>query len=278
MQHDSFVARAAHDATFKYLVEAGITLNYIVQFCDNCGHKYKSKRPFAELARHPLKITRVYFGENHGKSQCDGFFGRLKDWMIKRIKARHVNVENAEHFYRYCDENYPHKPRNDGSCQHYQVVFQHLRPGDIRRHHDCSLEKGVPGTRKIFNVRNTPEPLKLQVRNIPCICPACIEDGQKGGCGNPHYVDEWREVPLEPVRGDNLKKHQKRPDPRSKFSFLPTKTKTSSESDEENVLELSLPNLVTSEEVESNYVLKTTSLPDDENDDTFISDEETIID
>ena len=84
--HDSFVARAGHDAAFKYLAELGIDMDLIFQFCDNCGAQYKSRRPFAELARSPLEIIRVYFGESHGKSFCDGFFGRLKKWMSTEIK------------------------------------------------------------------------------------------------------------------------------------------------------------------------------------------------
>ena len=75
--HDSFVVRAAHDATFTYLSQIGVPLDIILQFLDNCSGQYKSRRPFAELARHPLNIIRVYFGERHRKGQCDGFFGRL---------------------------------------------------------------------------------------------------------------------------------------------------------------------------------------------------------
>ena len=85
--HDSFVARTAHNAAFKFLVDLGIPLTVIMQFCDNCSSQYKSQHPFAELARHPFNIIRVYFGEKHGKSQCDGFFGRLKSWMSYKIKT-----------------------------------------------------------------------------------------------------------------------------------------------------------------------------------------------
>ena len=87
LQHDSFVARAGHDAAFKYLAELGVPLELILQFCDNCSSQYKSRRPFAKLARNPLNIIRVFLGEKHGKSFCDGFFGRLKSWMMYKIKA-----------------------------------------------------------------------------------------------------------------------------------------------------------------------------------------------
>ena len=106
LQHDSFFTRAAHEQTFKYLADIGVQMNTVIQFSDNCAAQYKSRRPFADLARNPLNITRVYFGERHGKSQCDGFFGRLKAWMTYNIIARNVEVNSASDFFRFCKEEY----------------------------------------------------------------------------------------------------------------------------------------------------------------------------
>ena len=197
--HDSFVARAGHDAAFRYLADLGIPMDIIFQFCDNCGAQYKSRRPFAELARSPLEIIRVYFGESHGKSFCDGFFGRLKSWMSRQIISRNAIIENADDFFRYCKEEYETKPAPEGTCQHDRVIFQFLRPSDIRRHQDCTLEKAIPGTMSIYSVRNTPNPLELKVRNIPCLCPPCIQDNGLP-CENSLYTDPWRKVQLIPER------------------------------------------------------------------------------
>ena len=70
LRHDSFVAHAGHDAVFQYLTQLGIPMEMIIQFCDNCSSQHKSRRPFCSL-----NLIRVYFGEKHGKSHCDGFFG-----------------------------------------------------------------------------------------------------------------------------------------------------------------------------------------------------------
>ena len=75
LQHDSFVARAGHDAAFTYLAQLNIPMDFVFQFCDNCSTQYKSRRPFAEMARSSVNIIRTYFGEKHRKSHCDGFFG-----------------------------------------------------------------------------------------------------------------------------------------------------------------------------------------------------------
>ena len=74
LHHDSFLARAGHDAAFKHLANKGIGMDQVTQFCDNCSAQYKSRQPFAEMARSSVNLIRIYFLECHGKSQCDGFF------------------------------------------------------------------------------------------------------------------------------------------------------------------------------------------------------------
>ena len=102
LHHDSFIARARHDTAFNYITQLGLQMDTIIQFCDNCASQYKSHRPFDELARSALNIICVFFGEKHGKSHCDGFFGRLKSWMTRQIKTGTVIVTDASDFYRCC--------------------------------------------------------------------------------------------------------------------------------------------------------------------------------
>ena len=45
LKHDSFLSHAAMNLTFKYLVEIGIPLDIVIQFCDNCAAQYKSRHP-----------------------------------------------------------------------------------------------------------------------------------------------------------------------------------------------------------------------------------------
>ena len=212
LEHDSFVARAAHDATFKYLYQNGYNFDLVMQFCDNCSAQYKSRRPFAELARSSVKIIRTYFGENHGKGECDGFFGRLKSWMTREVKTNKVVLTSAHDFFVHCRDHYK-ETRQEGQCEHHKVMFQYLTPSDIRRHQDCTLEKAVEGTQSFYSVRNTSEPLKLKVRTVPCLCDPCIEDNGTQ-CQNSHYTDPWKEVSLIPAKGGSKKKHKKRTHPR----------------------------------------------------------------
>ena len=120
LKHDSFVVCACHDLAFGYLAELKLSMDLIIQFCDNCSSQYKSRRPFAEMARCPLNLIRIFLGEKHGKSQRDGFFGHLKSWMTYRIKTRSVIITNANDFYRSCKEDYEMpEPIDEHTCQHY---------------------------------------------------------------------------------------------------------------------------------------------------------------
>ena len=52
----------------------------------------------------------------------------------------------------------------------------------------------------------------MKVREVPCLCPHCIADD--GECDNYAFTDKWRTVNLVPIKGENMRKHEKRPDPR----------------------------------------------------------------
>ena len=212
LKHDSFLSRATQNLTFKYLANLGIPLELVIQFCDNCAAQYKSRRPFAELARIAIHIIRVYFGEKHGKSHADALFGRLKAWMTYNIRTRHFVVKNAYDFFKFCRDFYQTPaPNHHDCCQLYRVEFEFVRPCDIRRKQDCDLDKPVDQTHDIYSVRNTPQPLKLKVRNVPCLCPPCIKE--EGQCWNEEHTDPWREVDLIPEKGSNLRKYDKRKRP-----------------------------------------------------------------
>ena len=208
--HDSFLSRVAQNMTFQYLVNAGVPLDLSIQFCDNCASQYKSRRPFAELARCALAIICVYFGEKHGKSHADALFGRLKSWMSYHIKTRNVIVKNAYDFFTYCKDHFQ-TPYLPDTCQHYRVEFEYIRPSNVRRSQDCDLDRHVPHTQNDYSVRNTPQPLELKFRQVPCLCPSCISE--QGECMNKEHADSWKLVKLKPKRGDSKLKHQKRKRP-----------------------------------------------------------------
>ena len=201
-KHDSFLARAVQRKNFQYLASLGIKIDNVIEFSDNCGQQYKSKRPFAELSKFPVSITRVFFGEKHGKSHADALFGRLKAWMTFNIKSGKFLVRNAKDFYSCCKEYYETKDNNTSKCQHNKIYFEYITPSDVRRHQDSDI-KTVEGTSTFYSVRNTSETLHLQSREVPCICKPCRTNS--GQCLNPTYTDEWKDHKLVPLSNKSSK-------------------------------------------------------------------------
>ena len=73
------------------------------------------------------------------------------------------------------------------------------------------MDHAVPQTQKLYSVHNTPEPLQLKVRAVPCLCPVCITE--EGDCENSEHTDPWKVVDLVPEKGANLRKYQKKKRP-----------------------------------------------------------------
>ena len=96
----------------------------------------------------------------------------------------------------------------EGTCVHSKVSFEYLYESDMRRDEDYDLSRAVPETMQLHQVRNTPEPLVIEVRKTACICPPCVAG--TGHCLNSEFVDRWRRVHLHPKKGENIEKYGKR--------------------------------------------------------------------
>ena len=179
MKHDSFLAHVIMNMCFRYLVQAGVPLQLVIQFWDNCAAQYKSQHPFVEITRCALHLLHVYFGEKHGKSHADSLFGHLKAWITFKIKSRQFVIKCTYNFYKFCREHYQTKILQGNCSQHYRVEFEFVCPCDVRRHQDSNLDKAVEHTHQIYSVHNMSEPLKLKVRSVPCLCPPCISETGK---------------------------------------------------------------------------------------------------
>ena len=81
----------------------------------------------------------------------------------------------------------------------------------MQRYQDSNLDKAVENTHRLYSVRNTPEPLQLKVRSVPCLCPPCIHEN--GQCKNAVQTDPWKLVTLIPAKDSNKNKYKKQPRP-----------------------------------------------------------------
>ena len=193
MKHDSFFAREAQIKNFEYLARSGVNVVEAFVVSDNCASQFKSRRPFAESTRLRVNITMLYTGEKHGKGMADGMFGRLKRCLDNLVKSGTCVIRNADDVFCALSRFYRTKANVNG--------------GQINRREDPDLTCAVKDTMKLYSVRNTANPLELQVRRTPCTCIGCVE---RGICKNIPHVDEWKTVKLKPKYPNRMYLYEKR--------------------------------------------------------------------
>ena len=203
---DTHMIRNALADSIQYMVDNNVDINVIVQFADNCKAHFKSNRPFAELAKNPIRVCRMFFGEQHGKSLCDGSFGRLKRQISLLVNSREAVITDAYKFFEVC-QNYLASESEPcpGKCMHQRYRFIYVDHENLVNE-DENKAKTVPGTMGFHAVENTPRPLELRTRKVGCACLSCLS-GESYTCKNKELVDPWEDITIKPDGGN----HDKRP-------------------------------------------------------------------
>lgn len=195
-----------HDASavdlFETRVDAhlktnrGLTLERKVQFTDGAASQYKGKTAFSYLAKKSTKVIRNFFGSRHGKSPCDQAGGTIKSAVRRAVNARKAIVRNAREMFEYCNDHLTVLAERGSGCsgRHLRRSFFYVESSSIKRGKLESL-RTVPGTRKLHCVSNILEtPDQIMVRNLTCMCQACISD--KGSCKNKNRVVDFSTVTI----------------------------------------------------------------------------------
>ncbi len=87
-KHTSFLPRLAVEMTIESLIEKLIPVSVVVQVCDNASAQYKCAQSFSDISQSPVLIIHAYFGEKHGKSFYNGFFGSHKQLITKYMQKK----------------------------------------------------------------------------------------------------------------------------------------------------------------------------------------------
>jgi hypothetical protein len=189
LQHDAHaVLQFSREAELHLLGKMG-QIDSVVQFTDQCASQYKSKTPFQHLSAANIPTSRIYFGSRHGKSPADGFTGRIKKAVVTAVKSRQAVIDDAESFYKFCQENLATKDKTN-ECQHHRVHFFYIEK--INRT-TCRAET-LPGTRQIHAVKSCGKAGLLRVRFLACTSDCCMDGGDS--CQYQDWVDDWVEVNL----------------------------------------------------------------------------------
>ncbi|KAK3800006.1 hypothetical protein RRG08_035605 [Elysia crispata] len=91
-----------HDSNFVFHVLHNVmsetSASKYVIFSDNCSVQYKSKLPFHHMSKlaNSFQFERCYFGERHGKRECDLCGGMIKSFLTQAVASGKAVLRNAE--------------------------------------------------------------------------------------------------------------------------------------------------------------------------------------
>ncbi|ESO85587.1 hypothetical protein LOTGIDRAFT_155075 [Lottia gigantea] len=203
MQHDAHAVRCFVETAVCHLINVrGLNPQRLIKFSDGCSSQYKSKTPFVDLsfAAEDLEIPIVehhYFGSRHGKNQCDGEGGVVKNAATRAVNSEGIVIANCDDFFQYCIQHLTKASTNeDGSCNHSRRFFYLVRKDQIS--HDVKPERSgvttLQGTRLLHSVVCI-KPFHLKTRRLSCFCESCENYGSE--CLNSCYVTKWSNTILK---------------------------------------------------------------------------------
>ncbi|MEW8487801.1 MAG: hypothetical protein AB2705_21695, partial [Candidatus Thiodiazotropha sp.] len=163
---------------------------------DGCSGQYKSKEPFYDISESRdvlgCPVHRCFFGSRHGKGPGDQVIGVVKSTMSRAVRSRQTLISCAEEAYKFCVEKIS-KNDNETNCNHKRMTF--FLVNNISHETTASL-KTVRGTRALHSEKCV-SPGVVQVRNLTCLCSACLSGNTECTGKEKEYVDTWKTVTLE---------------------------------------------------------------------------------
>ena len=149
-----------------------INKNKNIVFSDNCGAQYKSRLPFHTIRElsSEFVIERCFFGERHGKSECDSAGGVVKSFLTRSAACGH-HLSNAQEIVTFLNNSFTllHDcPKSLNSRTFHLVESRHLN----RRLTSSSIPL-LPGTTKLHSLKNIDDHF-VAVRPFSCFCTSCL--------------------------------------------------------------------------------------------------------
>ena len=89
------------------------------EWCDNRSSELKSKNPFFLLSLMGVRITRSYWGENHGKRLADAVIGCVSQQIHLAIIRNKTSISHGMDMVIYLQSQTRNQEKPD-LCQHYK--------------------------------------------------------------------------------------------------------------------------------------------------------------
>lgn len=164
-------------------------------YSDGCASQYKSRYAFNHLNElqekfEKVKITRHFFGSNHGKSLCDSCGGTVKNAATRAVLSGEHFIQSAQDMYDFCVNKLSVVPEED--CCHLKNRRSFVLLKDIVRIPSAPL-KAIPGTQDIHCL--CPKEGSLMVKHLSCFCDVCLI-GEGSDCSHKDFTLDWTHVSL----------------------------------------------------------------------------------
>ena len=174
LKHDAFAVRAFELEAIHVLRDSGVQVNHLLEWCDNCSIEFKSKQPFFLLSCMDIRITRNYWGENHGKGPADAVIGRVSQFLRSAIARGKTSINHGLDMALYLQsmKGTPKHHPGETKCQHYRQSFVYV--DTINRSDFNPTVQRVNGTRSFHCVANTGCHGVLKVRQSSCVCRSIL--------------------------------------------------------------------------------------------------------
>ena len=82
--HDACVVAAFGERLFQHLQFKGMNVFHLIKWCDGAGSQYKRAQAFLHISEdaaiYKIKISRCFYGSEHGKGDSDGETGSTCTW------------------------------------------------------------------------------------------------------------------------------------------------------------------------------------------------------
>ena len=190
LKHDAHLVKKMIDGTFPVLEKRHVPIRKIVEWSDQAPSQYKNKSAFRYLSQSKIPTIRNFFGVRHGKGPCDACTGRVKQSVTALVKSGEVAVNSAQTFYQAAKEHLEKPWPGSNECRHYMLNFV-FTPKLISRPNTATW-KGVKESRdELHSIMNRNDFLKVNVRNIICMCSKCLHGESDGECEYKDYTDNW---------------------------------------------------------------------------------------
>ena len=198
IKHDSAAVRTFQKLAYSHLKDQRLLdIQEAVEFTDGCAGQYKSKEPFYDISESRdvlgCPVHRCFFGSRHGKGPGDQVIGVVKSSLNRAVRARQAVISCAEDAFKFCTEKM--SKDDNGTCNHKRMTFFLVNKISRETTGHVSL-KTVPGTRTVHSVKGV-SPGIVRVRNLTCLCSACLSGNTECTGKEKAYVDTWKTVTLE---------------------------------------------------------------------------------